>query len=103
MRYITLVGKKVTGKDQLRQPLYTDTRRKILADVRNTYRNEFYAASVDGMRPEFVAVVHAFEYEGETVVELEGIPYAVTRAYYNVVDGMEKVELTLSRKVGDST
>ena len=53
----------------------------ILCDVQSVTRSEHYAAANNGVKPEIVFVVNQYEYEGQKLVEFEGVRYNVIREY----------------------
>ena len=58
---------------------------------------EFFEAGRAGIRPEYRVTVFAFDYNGESIVELEGVRYGVYRTY---LESGEDIELYLERKAG---
>lgn len=63
----------------------------VLCDTRGVYSNEFYTASSHGMKPELTFILHAFEYNGEDLLEYRGRHFKVIRVFHNDYD---EVELT---------
>lgn len=57
----------------------------------------FYGYGEKLLRPDTILVVHLEEYNGEEIMEFEGLRYAITRTYERS-DGL--VELTGTRKAG---
>lgn len=76
--------------DPVRTPVY--------CRLQSVGRNEFYNAAVTGLRPEYIFVVHAYEYDREPVVEFEGEQYRVLRTYSN---NFEEMELTVEMVAAD--
>ncbi|BFH59450.1 phage head closure protein [Paenibacillus azoreducens] len=70
--------------------------REVLANKLNVKGIEFYAANQTGMKADCIFEVHAFEYEGEKLLEYEGKRYAVIRTYGT---NDETLELTCSDKL----
>ena len=68
----------------------------VLCGLKSVSRNEFYSAAVNDLKPEHVFVVHGYEYDGQKIVEFEGIRYRTIRTY--AVD-FEEIEL-ICEKVG---
>lgn len=83
--------------DQWLNPLYVEERRTVLCKLKAVTRAEYYSAAAAGMRPSLVFVVHAYEYNGETLVEFEGKRYNVVRTYKT---DFEEIELVVERVVG---
>lgn len=72
------------------------SRKPILCSVQSTTRNEFYNYGSAELRPEYIATVNTFEYEGEKEAEFRGEQYYITRTYEMDRD---LIELTLSRRI----
>ena len=71
------------------------TRRTVFCTVRSIGQQEAYLAMGQGLNPELkVILAHDFEYEGERLCELGGVPYDILRTYVTETDG---IELTLQR------
>lgn len=70
-------------------------RRTVFCTVRSIGQQEAYLAMGQGLNPELkVILAHDFEYEGERLCELGGVPYDILRTYVTETDG---IELTLQR------
>ena len=85
-------------EDEIGQQIETDTQREVFCDIKSIQQNEFFRAGQNGLKPEFVAEVHSFEYDGETEVLYNGEKYSVYRTYYRKSD--DKTELYLTEKAG---
>lgn len=93
---LTLI--KVTYvKDEIGNQKPDETKTTVLCKKQSAGRSEFYNAAAAGYRPEFVFVIHGFEYSGETMVEFEGQRYNVVRTYQTE---FEEIELTVERVSG---
>lgn len=90
---ITLISKKKTGLDALKQPVFEEKRLTILCRKRSVTRSEFYQASQVGLRPSLVVDVHNFEYDNQDLAEYEGKRYHILKTF--PVD-LEVLELTLT-------
>lgn len=55
--------------------------RQVLCRVSTVGGNEFHNAGRNGINPEFVFIVNAVEYNGETLVEYRGQRYSIYRTY----------------------
>ena len=55
--------------------------RQVLCRVSTVGGNEFHNAGRNGINPEFVFVINAVEYNGETLVEYRGQRYSIYRTY----------------------
>ena len=72
-----------------------ETRRTVFCTIRSIGQQEAYLAMGQGLNPELkVILAHDFEYEGERLCELGGVPYDILRTYVTETDG---IELTLQR------
>lgn len=71
----------------------------LLCKLESVGRAEFYNASSQGMKPEKVFIIHAYEYDGQQLVKFEGKQYRVTRTFQT---GTEEIELTCERVVADA-
>ena len=95
---ITLV-REAYKKDNLRQTIRdpeNDVKTEVFCRLKSITRSEFYQAAVAGLRPEFVFVIHSFEYNGEQRVIFEGQEYQVLRAYQDEKNP-EEIELICGR------
>lgn len=70
----------------------------VLCKVKSIGRNEFYNAANTGLRPELIFVIHAYEYNGEAVVNFEGKDYRVIRTYSA---SFEEIELICEKVAAD--
>lgn len=84
-------------QDDLGQLVTNEALRDVFCNVTSVSASEFFEAGRAGIRPELRATLFAFDYHGETVVELEGVRYGVYRTY---LGKGETVELYLERKAG---
>jgi len=94
---LTLIGETIE-EDEIGNQRPVETRTMILCSVKSAGRNDFYSGAAAGLRPEYVFTVHAYEYNGERVVEYEGVRYRVIRTYQT---GTEEIELTAERVIGN--
>lgn len=85
-------------EDEIGNRIPIETRKTILCDKKSAGRNEYYQAAAAGLKPELVLIVHAYEYNGEQLVEFEGKRYSVIRIY-ELND--EEIELVCERKAGN--
>lgn len=83
--------------DGLMQPTPVYSSRTVYADVRSTGRREWQAAREQGLNPELEATMFGPDYEGETIVEIEGKQFTVYRTYQGRND---ELTLYLERQVG---
>lgn len=91
MRYdyeLTLIDIKYI-EDEIGNQMPSETKTIILCDKKSVTRNEFYNASIAGLKPQVVFIVHGYEYNGETNVEFEGQRHKVIRTYQLNFEEME--------------
>ncbi|MGQ7430249.1 phage head closure protein [Streptococcus suis] len=93
---ITLIAKKITGKDKLKQNITEEVKTVLLCRKKSITRSEFYQANQAGIRPSLVVDIHSFEYDNQELAEFEGKMYRVIKTY--PVD-LETLELTLTEKL----
>lgn len=72
-------------------------RREIICEVESIGQKEFFAASQQGLKPEYKLTVWADEYEGESAVIYNGETYKIYRIFRRNADRME---LYITRKAG---
>lgn len=75
----------------------TLTRRDVFAQVRSVSMTEFFDGGRNGLNPEFQFIVFSGDYEGERIVEYNGLTYSVYRTYQRRTDDLE---LYVERKGG---
>ena len=93
---ITLIAKKIIGKDKLKQNITEEVETKLLCRKRSITRSEFYQANQAGIRPSLVVDIHSFEYDNQELAEFEGKRYRILKTY--PVD-LETLELTMTEKL----
>lgn len=72
-------------------------RREIICEVESIGHKEFFAASQQGLKPEYKLTVWADEYQGESTVIYNGETYKIYRSFRRNTDRME---LYITRKAG---
>ena len=100
VKKIKLVAETVTYGSRLERKVQ-ETERSIFAEITSITQTEFYQASAAGLTAEGKALVWAFEYKGEKILELSGKRYAIYRTYQ--VPGSKKMELYYSYETGPNT
>lgn len=93
---IYLIGVTYTA-DAIGQRVPTETSRKVYANVRSVTRSEWATAGQMGLKPQFMAVVFAPDYEGEEIVQIDAKRYGVYRTFH---DANDRLELYLEEKAG---
>lgn len=95
-RVLTLIAQGYAA-DSIGQMVSTETRRDVFCNVTSVSASEFFAAAQAGLKPEVRTTLFAPDYQGEKIVELDGVRYSVYRTY---LGKKETVELYLERKAG---
>ena len=72
-------------------------RREIICEVESIGHKEFFAASQQGLKPEYKLTVWADEYQGESIVIYNGETYKI---YRNFRRNADRMELYITRKAG---
>ena len=85
---ITLITKTMTT-DEVGFPIAEETEYETFCRVDSISRAEFFNAGKAGMTPEYVFIINAVEYNGQTEVEYEGKRYTIYRTYRTDEDMME--------------
>lgn len=85
---ITLISTTYTTNDYgVQVPAYT--RREVYCDAESITRAEFFEAGRGGLNPQYRFTMFYDDYAGETIVEYEGMTYAVYRTYRRKTDELE--------------
>lgn len=94
---ITLIAEtepeELTNENGFSNPL-VEKSRTVFCNKRSVSQGEYYKAQQAGKQVEAKVEVHSFDYEGETLVELEGKRYSVLKTYEP--DDSDVIELTLT-------
>lgn len=93
---IQLVKELITY-DEIKQPVKTYERREVYAQLRGIARAEWFEAGRNGMNPDTTFIMSALDYQGETIIEWNGVRYGVYRTY---VGRNERIELYCEKKGG---
>lgn len=88
---------RLAATSLLGEVTYTETSKEVFARVASSSQEEWFTAHRDNINSTYRIIVYSFEYEGQTIVEMDGIRYAVYRTYERSKD---KVELYLEQKEG---
>lgn len=95
---LTLIGGEYTV-DEYGNYTKTEKRKTVYCDLRSVTRSEFYSSAQAGLSPSDVFIINAFEYSGESEVELMGERFSVIRTYKT---DEELIELTCEKKIKDN-
>lgn len=85
---ISLIDVRTT-RDDYGDPVETETATEVLCNINGVSFNHDYQARSSGLKPEFTATMHRFEYSEEKLIEYNGQRYAVDRAYPLGTDEVE--------------
>lgn len=58
-----------------------ETRRQVFAKVNSVTRSEFFQGGRNGLNPQLVFSVFQGDYNGERIIEYQGVRYGVYRTY----------------------
>lgn len=92
---ITLI-KQTISTDTIGNELATESSRVVFAEVDSISQSEFYAAANTDLNPDLKFVVFFDDYEGEALVEFQGVRYWIYRTYR----AGDYMELYAERKTG---
>ena len=95
---INLISRTFTS-DTIGQQVATETMKTVVAELKSINRSEWVAAHQVGYNPVVTAVVSAFDYNNEEIVEIDSERYVVYRTYSRKDD---YIELMLRKKVGEA-
>lgn len=93
---VTLISETYSA-DSIGQMVATEVERDVFCNVASVSQNEWFQGGQNGLNPEYQVTMFAPDYEGEKIVEFNGIRYGVYRTYMRQD---ELLELYLERKTG---
>lgn len=85
-------------QDELLQWTETLTKRQVYGQKTSVTANEFFSAGQNGHSPEFRLTMFGPDYQGEELLELDGVIYSIYRTYQGRNDTLE---LYAERRRGD--
>lgn len=99
---LTLISSTITY-DEIGNPIETPNNIDIFCDMKSIGRTEFYNAAANGLKPEYILVVHPYEYNDETYIEFSENEkpkqkYKVIKTYKK---NFEELELTCEKVQGN--
>lgn len=99
---LTLISTDITY-DDIGNPIETPIEIDVLCDMKSIGRTEFYNAAANGLKPEYILVVHPYEYNDEAYIEFSENEkpkqkYKVIKTYKK---NMEELELTCEKVIGN--
>ena len=74
-----------------------ETEREVFCQVNSVTRAEFFEGGRNGLNPEYMFTMFEADYEGEPIVEYNGLRYGIYRTYRGRRD---TIELYAERKGG---
>lgn len=77
----------------------TTTKTQVYADVTSVTATEWFEGGRNGLNPEYRMRIFAPEYNGEKIIEYNGIQYTIYRTYMARNDILE---LYVQRKMGNA-
>lgn len=95
---ISLISRTFTS-DTIGQQVATETIKTVVAELKSINRSEWVAAHQVGYNPVVTAIISAFDYNNEEIVEIDSERYVVYRTYSRKDD---YIELMLRKKVGEA-
>ena len=96
---LTLMQEPITTYDDIGNPIISAPVESItFCKVNSISRNEFYNASVAGLKPSIVFTIHPYEYSDETKIKYDEKYYKVIRTY---LKNTEELELTCEKVAGN--
>lgn len=93
---VTLISETYSA-DSIGQMVATEVERDVFCNVASVSQNEWFQGGQNGLNPEYQVTMFAPDYEGEKIVEFNGVRYGVYRTYLRQD---ELLELYLERKTG---
>lgn len=75
--------------DSLAQQKPVEHRREVFCRKHSISQTEFFSAGLQGLKPQYKLTLFWGDYEGEDLVELEGVRYRVYRTYHAKHDRIE--------------
>lgn len=94
-----LYGDPIATKDEYLNEIIDYEKTTVYVKPRSVYASEFYAAAQLGIHPSIVLELgNRADYDGQKVIEYEGVKYDVIRADWR--NGSEGISLTLAERIG---
>lgn len=89
--------KRLTAVDSIGEVNFSETSREVYGKVTSSSQSEWFTAHKDGINSKYRLVIYSFEYDDETIVEMDGKRFCIYRTFEPSLD---KVELYLEEKAG---
>lgn len=91
---------ETTTTDAIGQPVASESKTELIAEVQNVSQSEFMQGKQDGLSPAFVFHVSVFGYSGQKILEYNGDRYSIYRTYQA---DENHIELYAEQEVGSYT
>lgn len=95
---LTLISANSWEIDNVGNQIAATSKREVWARLESVSRAEFAAGGEQNLKPELMAVVCQFDYEGEEEAEYNGNKYRIYRTYAPL--DSDRIELYLTRRRG---
>lgn len=82
--------------DQYGNEVATEVEKQVFCEVDSITQTEFYQAANTELNPEYKFTIFFGDYDGQPIVEYNGLRYAIYRSYRTGDD----LELYVERKIG---
>ena len=76
----------------------TTTRYKVFVNVASVTGQEWFEGGRNGLNPQYRFTMFLYDYEGEDVIEFEGVAYTIYRTY---VRNQDEIELYVEKRKGN--
>lgn len=96
---LTLIQESATTYDDIGNPISSEPIEIVVfCKVNSISRNEFYNASMAGLKPSIIFTIHPYEYNDEEQIKFDEKDYKVMRTY---LKNTEELELTCEKVTGN--
>lgn len=89
--------KAVYTKDDYGVMQATETETEVFCDVTSVSASEWFEGGRNGLNPEKRVKMFLYDYDGEKVVEIDGVRFTVYRTYVD----RDEIELYLEKRKGN--
>ena len=92
---LTLIAQTLST-DQYGNEVATEVKKQVFCEVDSITQTEFYQAANTELNPEYKFTIFFGDYDGQPIVEYNGVRYAIYRTYR----ADDNLELYVERKIG---
>ena len=85
-------------QDELGIFQHTQTSRKVFVNVSSVTQTEWFNGGRNGLNPAYRFTMFEYDYQGESVIQYDGINYAIYRTY---ITDDDRIELYAELKKGN--